>query len=186
MRESLDLTLEEFGELVGIPWQTLHHYESGRAVPSGDRLIQIMHASRKAEKPFQVADRGARGSGGVRPAPRPVTVAYGRRIRIGKIVLDDHGLGLSPCISMASWATLATKGHGPTWPKRTKASHGCAACTRHLAYSAGAPRGESAHVNVGDPVAVIWTGFMGDGMAMMRTKVQTIPWKVSSSGYRAG
>lgn len=54
VRESLDLTLEEFGELVGIPWQTLHHYESGRAVPAGDRLLQIVHASRKAEKPFQV------------------------------------------------------------------------------------------------------------------------------------
>ena len=54
VRESLDLTLEEFGELVNIPWQTLHHYESGRAVPSGDRLILIMHASRKAEKPFRV------------------------------------------------------------------------------------------------------------------------------------
>jgi DNA-binding transcriptional regulator YiaG len=59
VRESLDLTLEEFGELVGIPWQTLHHYESGRAVPSGDRLLQIVHASRKAPEPFRV-DRVAR------------------------------------------------------------------------------------------------------------------------------
>lgn len=54
VRESLGLTLEEFGERVGIPWQTLHHYESGRAVPAGDRLLQIVHASRKAEKPFRV------------------------------------------------------------------------------------------------------------------------------------
>lgn len=54
VRASLDLTLEEFGELVGIPWQTLAHYESGRAVPAGDRLLRILHATRKAKEPFRV------------------------------------------------------------------------------------------------------------------------------------
>ena len=54
VRASLGLTLEEFGELVGIPWQTLAHYESGRAVPAGDRLLKIVHATRKAKEPFRV------------------------------------------------------------------------------------------------------------------------------------
>jgi DNA-binding transcriptional regulator YiaG len=54
VRQSLDMTLEQFGDLVGIPWQTIHHYETGRAVPAGDRLLIIMHAARKAKKPFRV------------------------------------------------------------------------------------------------------------------------------------
>lgn len=54
MRASLGLTLEAFGEHVGIPWQTLAHYESGRAIPAGDRLLMILHAARKAKKPFRV------------------------------------------------------------------------------------------------------------------------------------
>lgn len=54
VRESLDMTLMEFGEKVGIPWQTIAGYESGRLTPPGDRLLQILHATQKAEKPFRV------------------------------------------------------------------------------------------------------------------------------------
>lgn len=54
VRASLGLTLQEFGELVEIPWQTIAGYESGRVTPSGDRLLQILHATRKAKEPFRV------------------------------------------------------------------------------------------------------------------------------------
>lgn len=54
VRDSLGLTLMEFGERVGIPWQTIAHYESGRAIPAGDRLLRIVHAARKANTPFRV------------------------------------------------------------------------------------------------------------------------------------
>ena len=59
VRTSLGLTLEAFGELVEIPWQTIAGYESGRVTPAGDRLLQILHATRKAKEPFRV-DRVAR------------------------------------------------------------------------------------------------------------------------------
>lgn len=59
VRESLGLTLMEFGERVSIPWQTIAGYESGRVTPAGDRLLQILHATRKAKEPFRV-DRVAR------------------------------------------------------------------------------------------------------------------------------
>lgn len=54
VRESLDMTLEEFGERVGIPWQTISQYETGRATPPADRLFQILHATRSAKRPFRV------------------------------------------------------------------------------------------------------------------------------------
>lgn len=54
VRESLGMTLERFGEHVGIPWQTIAHYESGRAMPPGDRLLRILHATRKAKEPFRI------------------------------------------------------------------------------------------------------------------------------------
>lgn len=54
VRASLDMTLEAFGALVGIPWQTIHAYETGRTVPPSDRLLAIVHAARKAPKTFRV------------------------------------------------------------------------------------------------------------------------------------
>lgn len=54
VRESLGLTLMAFGERVGIPWQTIHGYETGRLTPPGDRLLRILHATRKADEPFRI------------------------------------------------------------------------------------------------------------------------------------
>ena len=54
VRESLGLTLEQFGEHVGIPWQTIAAYETGRAEPPSGRLLKILHATRKAEAPFRI------------------------------------------------------------------------------------------------------------------------------------
>ena len=54
VRESLDLTLQQFGERTGIPWQSLQAYEAGRASPPAPRLFLILHATRNAAKPFQV------------------------------------------------------------------------------------------------------------------------------------
>lgn len=54
VRESLEMTLEEFGELTSIPWQTLAAYETGRATPPSDRMFKILHATRGAKKPFRV------------------------------------------------------------------------------------------------------------------------------------
>jgi transcriptional regulator with XRE-family HTH domain len=54
VRLSLDMTLEEFGERVGIAWQTIAAYETGRATPPSDRLLRILHATRKAKEPFRV------------------------------------------------------------------------------------------------------------------------------------
>jgi DNA-binding XRE family transcriptional regulator len=53
VRESLGLTLMQFGEAVGVPWQTVQAYESGRAVPPADRLLKIAHETRRAERPFR-------------------------------------------------------------------------------------------------------------------------------------
>jgi len=53
VRESLDMTLVQFGELVGIPWNSIHAYETGRATPPADRLLAIVHASRRARAPFR-------------------------------------------------------------------------------------------------------------------------------------
>jgi DNA-binding transcriptional regulator YiaG len=54
VRESLGLTLMQFGVRVSIPWQTIAAYEAGRAVPPADRFLAIVHAGRKASKPFRV------------------------------------------------------------------------------------------------------------------------------------
>lgn len=54
VRESLDLTLMQFEELTGIPWQTLAKYETDRVVPPADKLLSIVHATRRAPRPFRV------------------------------------------------------------------------------------------------------------------------------------
>lgn len=54
VREDLGLTLAEFAERTGIPWQTLAQYELGHTVPPGDRLLLIVNAAKKAGEPFQV------------------------------------------------------------------------------------------------------------------------------------
>lgn len=59
VRDSLGMTLQEFGEHVGIPWQTVAAYETGRVVPPSDRLLTIVHATRRAPETFRV-DRVAR------------------------------------------------------------------------------------------------------------------------------
>lgn len=60
VRESLGLTLEAFGERVGIPWQTVAGYESGRAMPPADRLLRILHTTRRAAEPFRVGTVASR------------------------------------------------------------------------------------------------------------------------------
>lgn len=65
VRDSLGMTLEQFGERTGIPWQTIAGYESGRAMPPADRLLRILHTTRKAEKPFRadlIANRVVRAA----------------------------------------------------------------------------------------------------------------------------
>ena len=54
VRESLGMTLVEFGARVGIAWQTIAAYETGRAEPPSGRLLRIVHATRNAEEPFRV------------------------------------------------------------------------------------------------------------------------------------
>lgn len=53
VRESLGMTLMDFGAHVGVPWQTIHGYETGRVVPPADRLLAIAHKTRKAKHPFR-------------------------------------------------------------------------------------------------------------------------------------
>jgi DNA-binding transcriptional regulator YiaG len=53
-RESMGLTLVEFSAHVGLPWQTIQAYETGRVVPPADRLFRILHATRRAPEPFRV------------------------------------------------------------------------------------------------------------------------------------
>lgn len=55
LRSVMGLTLEGFGKLVGIPWQTIAKYESERTMPPADKLLAIMHAARLVEPPFRVA-----------------------------------------------------------------------------------------------------------------------------------
>lgn len=50
----MELTLQEFSALVGLPWQTLQAYETGRVTPPSDKLFRILHASRRAPEPFRV------------------------------------------------------------------------------------------------------------------------------------
>lgn len=59
VRVSLEMTLQQFGEHVGLPWQTIAAYETGRVVPPADRLLAILHATRRAPESFRV-DRVAR------------------------------------------------------------------------------------------------------------------------------
>lgn len=59
VRFSLEMTLQEFGEHVGVPWQTIAAYETGRVVPPADRLLAIFHKTRRAPEAFRV-DRVAR------------------------------------------------------------------------------------------------------------------------------
>jgi DNA-binding transcriptional regulator YiaG len=54
VRDSMGMTLMEFGRHVGIPWQTVGAYEGDRTVPPADRLLQILHATRGAKRPFRV------------------------------------------------------------------------------------------------------------------------------------
>jgi DNA-binding transcriptional regulator YiaG len=54
VRESMGLTLVEFGRHVGLPWQSLQAYEAGRAEPPAKRLFLILHATRRAPEPFRV------------------------------------------------------------------------------------------------------------------------------------
>jgi len=54
VRASLGMTLQEFGEHVGIAWQTIAAYETGRVVPPSDRLLAIVHATRRAPESFRV------------------------------------------------------------------------------------------------------------------------------------
>ena len=69
VRDSLGLTLVEFGELVGIPWNSVHAYETGRATPPADRLLVIVHAARRATPPFRF-ERVARAVAGMVTAER--------------------------------------------------------------------------------------------------------------------
>lgn len=48
------MTLVQFGEHVGVPWQTIAAYETGRAEPPAGRLLKIVHATRKADEPFRI------------------------------------------------------------------------------------------------------------------------------------
>lgn len=54
LRDSLGMTLQDFGRHVGVPWQTVQAYEAGRSVPPSNRLMQIVHATRRAKEPFRL------------------------------------------------------------------------------------------------------------------------------------
>lgn len=54
VRQSLGMTLKEFGVHVGLPWQTIAGWESGRTTPPADRLLAIVHATRRAPEPFRI------------------------------------------------------------------------------------------------------------------------------------
>ena len=53
LRDSFGMTLQDFGRYVGVPWQTVQAYETGRSVPPSDRLLKIVHACRRAKEPFR-------------------------------------------------------------------------------------------------------------------------------------
>jgi len=53
VRESLGMTLVQFGKYVDMPWQTIAAWESGRTVPPADRLLALAHATRRAPTPFR-------------------------------------------------------------------------------------------------------------------------------------
>jgi len=53
VRHELGMTLKDFAKHCEIPWQTLQAYEVGGVVPPADRLLLIVHATRRASKPFR-------------------------------------------------------------------------------------------------------------------------------------
>jgi DNA-binding transcriptional regulator YiaG len=53
LRDALGMTLQDFGRHVGVPWQTIQAYETGRVMPPADRLFKIVHACRRAKEPFR-------------------------------------------------------------------------------------------------------------------------------------
>lgn len=55
VRGELNMSLQAFAQHCEIPWQTIQAYETGRAVPPSDRLLAILHATRRAPVPFRVA-----------------------------------------------------------------------------------------------------------------------------------
>jgi DNA-binding transcriptional regulator YiaG len=55
LRDALGMTLQEFARHVGIPWQTLQGYETGRVEPSAARLLLIVHRTRRSPEPFRMA-----------------------------------------------------------------------------------------------------------------------------------
>lgn len=54
LRQTMGMTLRDFGRHVGLPWQTVQGYETGRLVPPADKLLLIVHRCRGASPPFQV------------------------------------------------------------------------------------------------------------------------------------
>ena len=50
----MGLSLMDFAVAVKIPWQTVQAYETDRAVPPADRLLRIVHATRRAPKPLRI------------------------------------------------------------------------------------------------------------------------------------
>lgn len=59
LRQSMGMTLVEFGAHIGLPWQTIAQYEGGRVTPPADRFLLILHKTRGLAEPFRV-DRVAR------------------------------------------------------------------------------------------------------------------------------
>ncbi len=55
VRSELGVSIQELARRVEIPWQTLQSYETDRAVPPSDRLLAILHATRRATTPFRLA-----------------------------------------------------------------------------------------------------------------------------------
>lgn len=55
LRSELGLSIQDFAARVEIPWQTIQAYETGRVVPPSDRLLTILHATRRASTPFRLA-----------------------------------------------------------------------------------------------------------------------------------
>lgn len=69
VRDQLGMTLQDFARHCDIPWQTLAAYETGRVVPPADRLLVIVHATRRAAQPFRV-EHVARAVAAARPVAR--------------------------------------------------------------------------------------------------------------------
>lgn len=54
LRDEMGMTLQDFGRHCGIPWQTIQAYETSRTEPPSTRLLQIVHATRRAPQPFRI------------------------------------------------------------------------------------------------------------------------------------